>query len=140
MTLKTYDPKQVAIIIGVHVAGGFVDGTFVTVKRDEAKYSKRVGADGEVSRSRSNNMCATVELTVKATSATNDYLSAQALLDDLSNGGVVEFMLKDNSGRTLVASAECWIQEEPTDEFGKEEGDRTWILALGQTTKFTGGN
>lgn len=143
--MKTYDPKAVICtvvspVLGVHIVSGFVDGTFLSIERDEQKFTKRVGADGEVSRSKRNNLTATATFTLKQTSSSNDFFSALANLDDLSSDGVVSFFVKDGSGRTLVTSAEAWVETEAADSFGIEEEDRTWVIALASTQKFTGGN
>lgn len=140
MAIKTYDPKLVIITMGGVPLGGYADGTFLTVVRDEAKFTKVTGADGETTRAKSNNQSGTATITLLQSSASNDVLSGFAELDDLNNDGVVPFLVKDLSGRTLVAAGEAWIEEEADDEFAKETSDREWTIALGPFQKFTGGN
>jgi len=139
--VRTYDPRNVQIILGGNPISGFADGTFVTVTPDENLYTKTVGADGEVSRARSNNRSATVTLTLKQTSQSNNILSALAQADNLNNGGVVPFMLKEiGSGATLVFAQAAWVEDFPDAEYSKEVSDRAWTIALAQTDMFIGGN
>lgn len=137
----TYDPSEVQIIMGGAPMTGFADGTFISISFDEDQYTKTVGADGEVSRSKSNNNTATITLTLKQTSASNDVLSALHLADQLSNGGVVPFMLKElGSGRTLCFAQAVWVQKLADVAYSKDVEDRSWILATGQMQVFVGGN
>jgi len=139
--VKTYDPRDVQIIVGGVPLSGFADGTFINVASDEPLYNKTVGADGEVSRSRSNNRAGTVTITLKQTSNGNDVLSGFAALDDASNGGVFPMMIKEiGSGRTIVFAQSAWIEQFPDVDYAKEVGDRAWTIATGPLQRFVGGN
>lgn len=139
--VRTYDPRNVQIIVGGNPISGFADGSFITITPDETLYAKSVGADGEVSRARSNNRSATVTLTLKQTSQSNDVLSALALADNAANAGVVPFMVKEiGSGSTLVFAQAAWIEDFPDIDYSKEVGERAWTLATAQTDMFVGGN
>lgn len=139
--VKTYDPRNVQIICGGVPISGFADGTFVSVASDEDLYNKTVGADGEVSRARSNNRAATVTLTLKQTSQSNDVLSAFAAADAASNGGVFPLMIKEiGTGSTLVFAQAAWIQAYPNVDYSKDIEDRAWVLACGTLDRFVGGN
>ena len=54
MSVRTYDPKAVAVLIGGVPIGGFADGTFISVERDNDTFQKVSGSDGIVSRAKSN--------------------------------------------------------------------------------------
>lgn len=141
MSVKTYDPKNVQIIIGGVPMSGLADGTFLTVAFDEPQFSKTVGADGEVSRAKSNNYSATATLTLKQTSASNDVLSGFATADRETNAGVVPMMVKEiGSGRTLLFAEAAWVEQFPDVVYSKEVEDREWTLALANVTPFVGGN
>src|SRR3990167_4682577 len=111
MSLKTYDPKSVMVLVGGVPMSGFSEGTFVTVARDEDSFSKVTGADGETSRAKRNNRSGSMTLVQHQTSPSNDVLSALALADELANAGVVPVMVKDASGRSLLFSALGWIKK-----------------------------
>lgn len=139
--VKTYDPNNVQVIMGGVPITGFADGTFISVAFDEDLYTKTVGADGEVSRAKSNNQSATVALTLKQTSGSNDELSAFYQADQVSDSGVVPLMIKEiGSGRTLVFAQAAWVQKLPDVAYSKEVEDRNWTIATAQLKTFIGGN
>lgn len=139
--VKTYDPNNVQIIVGGVAMSGFADGTFINIAYDENLYNKTVGADGEVSRSRTNNRSATVTLTLKQTSSSNDELSALVLADELDNSGAVPLMVKEiGSGRTLLFAQAAWVEKMPDIGYSKDIEDRAWTLGTSGLTTFVGGN
>jgi len=138
--LKNYDADQVSISIGGHVVSGYADGEFVTVARDEDAYSLSVGADGEPTRSKSNNFAGTITLVLQQTSDSNDVLAAKAELDELSNGGLFPVSVKDNSGRAIYFADAMWVQKKPDAAYGRESGTREWVLRTGNLQHFAGGN
>lgn len=140
MSVKTYDPKQVQLIIGGAPIGGFADGEFISVERDEDTFTKVAGADGEVSRSKSNNKMGELTVTLLQTSASNAILSAFMLADELSNSGVIPIFIKDALGTTTLFSAEGWVKKPPTVSYDKELTDREWTFDLSNVDIFVGGN
>lgn len=138
--LKTYDPKSVLIIVGGAIMGGFTDGTFLSVERDDDAFAKETGADGETSRAKRNNRSGSATLTLHQTSPSNDILSAFALADELDNSGVVPFLVRDLSGRTTLFSALGWIRKVPATPYSTEIEDREWVLDLADLDFFVGGN
>jgi len=138
---KTYDPKNVQIIMGGAPITGFADGTFINVSFDEDQYTKTVGADGEVSRAKTNNHTSTITLTLKQTSGSNDVLSAFYNADKLNDAGAVPLMIKEiGSGRTLAFTQAAWVQKLPDVGYSKDVEDRAWTIATAQMDMFVGGN
>ena len=131
MSTHSYDPSQVVISIGGQTVSGFADGTFITVSRNNPTWSLTSGASGETCRAKSNDWSGTIELTLMQSSSMNNFLSAKMLLDELSNNGKFAFNLLDADGTTLVSALECWVQQAPSVEYGKELSDRTWTLETG---------
>jgi hypothetical protein len=140
MSVKTYDPAQVQVIFAGIPITGFADGSFVKVYRHNPMWSTKVGADGEGARAKSNDKSGAVEVTLMQSSSSNDLLSAQAKLDELSGDGVGPAMVKDASGTTLHSAESAWIEKPADSEFGKETGDRTWIIQTDNLDMFVGGN
>jgi len=140
MSLKTYDPKSVMVLVGGVPMSGFSEGTFVTVARDEDSFSKVTGADGETSRAKRNNRSGSMTLVLHQTSPSNDVLSALALADELANAGVVPVMVKDASGRSLLFSALGWIKKPADASFSVEIEDREWVLDLADLDMLVAGN
>lgn len=140
MPVRTYDPKQCLIIIGGVPMSGFADGTFVSVERSSDTFTKVSGADGIVSRAKTNDRSGTLTLTLAQTSPSNDVLSGFQIADELTNNGIVPVLIKDISGRSTYVSGFGWVRKPPTGEFGKEIADREWVLDLADLEVFTGGN
>jgi len=137
--VRTYDPKQVVVVVGGVPLSGFADGTFISVERANDSFSKVSGADGYVSRSKSNDKSGSVTITLAQTSPSNDILQGFALADELTNNGVVPILVKDVGGRTTFVSAFGWIKKTPSAEFGKEISNREWVLDVADLDVFIGG-
>lgn len=140
MAAKTYDPSQVAIIVGGFQITGFADGSFVTIARNADAFALYVGTDGEGTRAKSNNKSGRITLTLAQSSDSNAILSGIAAADELSNNGIVPVLIKDNSGVSLFAAETAWIVKSPDSEFGREVGTREWILETDNLAVFVGGN
>lgn len=135
---KTYDPSQIILQIGPHIATGYADGTFVKAGRDVETFTKSVGADGEPVRVRSRNKGGSFEFTLQQSSPSNDYLSELAIQDEISGNGIVPVTVKDMNGTTLVFAGEAWVQKPADAEFGKDLANRTWKLDTGRLSIFNG--
>lgn len=77
---KTYDPKDVTAIVGGVFLTGFAED-LVTVAKDEENFSTKVGAQGDVVRTKVNNPLGTITITLQCTSPQVPYL------DGLGNSG-----------------------------------------------------
>ncbi len=139
MSVKTYDPSEILMSFLTSPIVGFADGTFVKVERDEAAFTKMTGADGEVARSRNKNKGGKITFTLAQWSPSNDILSAAALVDELSGTGVGPAFVKDNQGTTLALAANAWVEKMATAEFGKEQGNREWVIDCASIEFFVGG-
>ena len=137
---KDYDPKKVTVNLGGHIAQGFADGTFISVSRNNQTWNLVSGASGETARAKSNDFSGTIEITLLQTSETNDFLAGKMLADEGPlNAGKFAFGIIDANGTTIVGAAECWVQQPPTIEYGKDLGDRVWTLEAGQLIMKPGG-
>lgn len=139
MSIKSYDPKKVIITVGGAPMSGFADGTFVTVSRLNDSFVSHAGADGEVSRAKSNDRRGEMTLTLAQTSLSNDVLSGIYNLDERANRGVVAISIKDLSGTTVFFSGSGWIRKPPDAPFGKEIDNREWVFDLADMDVFIGG-
>jgi len=139
--VKTYDYKFTVMTVGGVPITGFADGTGITVEFSSPSYTKTVGADGEVARTRSNDDTAKITITLLQTSLSNDWLSSLVALDKLANAGKVPVQIKDLLGTTVLFFKDAWVNERPSIEFGKELSERAWILETGQISiENIGGN
>lgn len=140
MAVKTYDPKQVAVIFGGTTLSGFTDGTFINVERNENAFNLKVGVDGIGTRAKTNNLSGKVTITLHQSSSSNNYLSGVAAADELSNSGALPLLIRDASGTSLFTSLTAWVQKYANGEFGKEVSNRVWVLETDTIVIFDGGN
>lgn len=140
MAVTTVDPKNVIISIGGFPMSGFVDGTFLEISSDTEQFTKVTGADGYVTRVKSNDYGATMTLTLAQSSPSNDVLSTFFNLDRTVNGGIVPILVKDLSGTTIIFSATGWIQQFPDISYSNDISERAWIFDLANMDLFIGGN
>lgn len=138
--LRTYDPKEVAVIINGQTLSGFADGTFVTVERDEDSWSLSIGTDGEGARAKSNNKSGTITVTLQQTSDSNKILSDLALADELTSTGTFPVLIKDASGYSIHSAEIAWIQKPATAEYAREAGNREWVIRTHELYTYSGGN
>jgi hypothetical protein len=138
--VSTYDPLSIVVTVGGVPMSGFTEGTFLEIARDEAVWSEIVGADGRTSRIRSNNNNATMTLTLKQTSPSNDILSGFLVADQISNNGYLSVMVKDLLGTSTFFSAQGWIINFPDTAYAKDILDREWSIKLTNIKEFVGGS
>ena len=140
MALKTYNCKDVSVIVGARVLTGFAEDSKVVLARTSDAFTSVVGTDGEVTRAKSNDKRGTITISLMQSSDDNDFLSALANADELSGAGVTNVLVKDNSGRALHSAPEAWVQKQPDCEYNREAGSREWILECAQLNNTIGGN
>lgn len=139
--VKTYNPKRVIIVYGGVPITGYADGTFISVAPSSDRFSKTVGADGEVARSKSNDNTHEVTITLLSTSLSNSYLSGILTLDKISDAGALPLQIIDLSGGELFFWPQAWIRTPPTADFSKEISERAWVFDTGQAVQeFIGGD
>lgn len=140
MPVRTYDPKKVKVVIGGIPMGGFADGTFVTIERSNDSFTKVSGADGPVSRAKSNDFSGMLTLTLAQTSPSNDVLSGFLLADELEGEGIIPVIVKDFGGSSNLVSAFGWVRKPANASYAKEIEDREWTLDLADLDMFVGSN
>jgi hypothetical protein len=139
--VKSYDPKKVIVNYGGITLSGFEDGTFVEVKPSSDTWTRKVGADGEVVRVRSNDDTSEVTVTLQQVSPSNDYLSGIRIADATTGlGGVLPLSIVDLSGTTVMFFPQAWIKKMPDVSRAKDAGNTQWVFDTGQAaSNFVGG-
>ena len=140
MSVKTYDPKEVALIVEGVQMSGFAEGSFITVSRNADAWSLQVGADGEGTRSKSNNKSGRIAFTLMQSSDSNVIMSALALRDEVTSSGAVPVLLKDNSGDSLYMCETAWVVKFPDATFETDATGREWVLETDVLVPYEGGN
>lgn len=140
MATKTYNAKKVLVSFAGKILTGMMDGSFVTVSRNNDSFMLMVGSDGEAARAANADRSGTVTVTLMQTSPSNDDLSTLMATDELTNAGTGALFIKDASGRTLVSAVEAWIRKPADAEFAREIGGREWTFETGNIEIYNGGN
>lgn len=142
MALKEYSADQVLVSVAGIPLQGFADGEFLTISFTSDHFESVAGADGEVTRSKTNDNRATVTVKLMQTSDSNDLLSALYNTDrKFPNGaGVGAFLVQDFNGRSLFAASECWIRKVPDISFDRTATEREWTFEIANLEYFQGGN
>lgn len=141
--LKIYDADQISIVmIGIPVTGGFDDGEFLTIEADSEDFTVKVGTDGQVTRSKTNNRVAKITIKLMQSSDANAAFSALNNLDrSNSNGaGVGPMLIRDRGGSTLYTASKCWIMQPPDVSFDREATAREWVFQCADFVRFDGSN
>jgi hypothetical protein len=127
----TYDAFKVIITFGGVPIGGYADGTFVSVKAGSDRYSKKVGADGGIVRSRKHDDTHGVDITLLKSSQSNTYLTTVMNMDKLANAGIRPLSITDLSGGSLHFWPQAWISKDPDVDYGDEAGNIPWHIETG---------
>lgn len=140
MAVKTYNFKEVFLVInGKHIQG-FSDGSSITVERNSDGFTYQKNVDGGGTRSQSNDKSGRITFSLAQSSASNDILSAIAQLDELTSAGTMAVLVKDNLGRSLHTCETGWIVKIPNAEYGMESSGREWIIETDNLIHYVGGN
>ncbi len=136
MGTKVYDSNQVLISIGgFPIDSGYDDGEFLRIERDTDSFTDKVGTDGEVTRSKTNDRRATATILLMQTSVANQILSALNNLDEITDGGVgiVPFLVLDrNTEAQLYEASSAWVLKPPDVSYDREATAREWPIRLGE--------
>ena len=137
---RTYDPKGLTVTVLAIAVTGFADGDFVSVTRDADTFSDNVGATGEVERAKTNDWRGTIKIVVMQTNKdTLTALSTLAVLDEVSNGGIVPITVQ--SWQDVHTAPECWLKKMPDAVYGKEAGKgRSFEFRCANVSMFFGGS
>lgn len=131
--VTTYNPKEVVITLGVHIATGIADDSFVTIDPNGDGITKKVGCDGEVVRSISPDDTSIVKVVVFQTSPTNRFLNEMLKRDRKTGDGIFPVLIKDLKGGTKFSAQQAWVSKPPSRGYGKEAGTREWEIHTGKS-------
>ena len=134
--MATYDPKSVIITFGGTPIMGYAEDSFVECAPAEERFTRKVGADGEVVRSKSSNGCYDVTVTLMQTSLSNGVLSAAQVVDENTGLGMLPLSITEISSGAEHFFPQAWV-EKPTWTRGKEAGEQAWTFHTGQAAVAT---
>lgn len=139
-TTTNYHPDKVILAFKGLLINGYAPDTFVEIERNEDGFTEQVGTLGDVCRTRSLNRTGTVTITLMASAAVNDMLTAIAIFDEQTGYGTGPLLMKDLNGSTVAAASTAWIRKLPRIERGNEAGTIQWIIACANLDIRAGGN
>lgn len=131
-----YDPKQVIFTFGNKpLSAGIVDGTFITVTKNNDVLSLNVGSDGGATIQVDPNDSYIVEATYRAGSQTNSVIEGLRSEQDAGIYRVSTLTIEDmngvNGSRTFVEDENAAITGPPlTTSFSQTEDQKTWKWIL----------
>lgn len=139
--LFNYCPDSVQVLVAgfIHIEG-FVDGTFISVDKDEMPYSSVRMPDGTIARKFNNSQTYTITITLHNGSSTNDILTKMWQVDELTQMGKFPLLIKDQSGSDLLFSTESWIEGIPSLTKSNSVDSRVWIIKSANAQINIGGN
>lgn len=123
---KTYDPKDVSVVVNGRVITGFADGTFINASKETENYIPHVGAQGEVSRAVNANPLGKITLTLKSTSPSNSEMNRLAKSKAIFPARVID----RNDGSLAAGGSECWVEKPANIEYGAEVTSREWVIVV----------
>ncbi len=136
----TYDPKKYIMTWGPYLLNGYAEGTKIKAKRHSDAFSKQVGVDGEVTRSRSNDKSGEVEAMIMQSADMNDLLSAEIVKDELTNSSVYPLLVRDLAGRTVINAENAWVRKNPDIDIADKASPRSYVFDCDNLVIFQGGN
>lgn len=141
MSIHSYSPEEVDFLIaGLVPVRGFVDGTFIDIRKNVTPYGLHTSTDGLNSRVYRNSNTYTAQITLSSTSESNEILTKIWQLDEITQMGKFPIIIKDNFGSSLFFSATAWIQQPADMYYSNRITDRVWIFQCTQCTFTVGGN
>jgi hypothetical protein len=129
MANRTYDVKDVTVVIdGVQVKG-FMPDSKVTVSRANDNYSHMTDADGEdTTRSRNNDKSGTIVINLKQNSPSNILLNEKLQLDDSDNSGSFDIFVKVGSSGDEHSANDAYILKPADASYNNEVQGREWTI------------
>lgn len=120
MSVKTYDPSLVSIIIGGSIIKSW---NTVRVTRDNDRWKFSEGTSGEITRTKNASLLGTITIVLPQGSADNATLSAYE-----AAGSLIACAVLDKSGTSVHSMPEGTITKIPEAEYAEDATDREWVI------------
>ncbi|WP_301171031.1 phage structural protein [Brevibacillus nitrificans] len=123
MASATYDPKDVAVIVDGTYLTGFSED-MVEIEKTENNFEAKVGAQGDVVRTKVNNPLGTIKVTLLPSSPQVAYL------DLLANTGrlVPVTVIYAGTPKETTTVTEAYVNKPATRTYGNEAADREYEI------------
>lgn len=124
--MRTYDPKNINVIVGGVVLTGVAENTFVTAERMEDSFTEYVGAKGEVAMSETSNDTGEITVTLANTSPSVRYLNG--LANRKGQAAIVPVQIVDLNDNTIISATEARVRRPANYEGSKEISEREFVI------------
>lgn len=130
MAVKPYDLKQVVCNFGPVIFKGFAEGSAISITFEANIFDSVVGADGETTRSRTNNNNAKATVSLMQTSTAHAQMVLQTLRNAALSGILYPFYLASPLTGEVYESAQAYVEKLPDAGFEMAAGAREWVIYL----------
>ena len=130
MSLKTYDFKKCEMVFGPVVVSGFSEGSAVTFTPEAEVFTAKVGADGQTTRSRSNNDNYKCTFRLMQTSDSLNQVQLLTLRNSALSNQTYPFKFVSPTTGESYTCANAYVERLPDAEFADEAGEREYTLYL----------
>lgn len=126
--VRTYDSKEVNLVVGGVVITGVASGTWLTAERTEDDFTEYVGAKGEVALAETNNRTGEISVTLDNTSPSCDYL--YGLSKRRGKNALVSVAIVDanEEGGIRVSAPQARVRRPANYEGGREISEREFTI------------
>ena len=165
MAVSTYSPCDVSVIYGLKHISGFMEGSFVSIKRETPIFNHVRSMDGHCAISVQKYSTYTITLTLAQTSSSNQFLHSlqKTMMKSLTKldstspfsglsslSGIkttvsnviskLPFIIKDGSGNSVFFGTDVWLSEEPEVVYSAGMEGRTWTIKCLNASSSIAGN
>lgn len=140
MSVSTFDPNEVDVIVDGFVITGFGDASdVISVIRGDDAWKLIQGTDGDSIFVKMRKKGGIVALKLLQSSASNDTLSTIENAAEIGIAVPVAIGIRDNNGTSLVAASKAFIMKIPDLAWGNDANDRVWPILCADLDVFAGG-
>lgn len=136
----TYDPRELHITVAGSTVTGYADGTVIAISRASDSFTKYVGTDGIVARSRNVDTSGEIVISLAMNSSSNDFFSTLFNIDEKTGKGAFPIIVKNAGGRDVISGAVAWFRKPADVGFSKEIETREWTIDVAHMEVFIGGS
>ena len=128
MAVRSYDSKEVNLVVGGVVITGVASGSWISVERSEDDFTEYVGAKGEVALAETNNRTGDVTVTLDNTSPSCTYL--YQLSKRRGRNALVDVVVVDanEEGRVRMSASQARVRRPANYESGNEIKEREFSI------------
>lgn len=130
MTIRTYDPAFVVLVVGDTIPTDVAADTMYVVSKDEDRVMPLVGVKGEVAIAKNRNSLGTLTISLKQTSPTNQVLMNYYAATAAGGSDFIFNVTLVDPSSAIELNTQGWVQTQPEFTMGKEVSQLDWVIGL----------